>query len=388
MRMKTILEILAHFFYLGCISFGGPAAHIGYFQRHFVVERQWLGAEDYARFLALTQVLPGPGSSQMGFIIGLERGGILGAFAAFIGFTLPSFLLMVGLFQLQSFTAHSVWMEGAILGLKLLAVVVVIDAVLQMARAFCQTVWLRAAALMTCVILLLIPSLSIQILLLLMFAAIGAGCAKPVSAPTPKRQANRLDLIWLALFAALFAAASLVVLDNPWWQMGAQFYQAGSLVFGGGHVVLPLLQQAIEMDTETFLTGYAAAQGVPGPMFTLATYLGSSLSPEQPWWGALIATIAIFMPGFLLVLGVRSHWQAWSSSARFLGAVAAVNAAVVGLLLATFFATLVPIALEHSGYLALVLVGLFALQQLKIRIINLVLAFVSAGILFKVATML
>lgn len=372
-------EIFRQFLLLGLISFGGPAAHVGYFHQRFVVQLQWLSEADFARLLALTQFLPGPASSQLGFAIGRVRGGVAGAFVAFIGFTLPSFLLMALLAMYAAGLPE--WLQGGVVtGLKWLAVVVVADAVWNMGVRFCTAPLTRGLALAVALLLVLWPSLWGQVAALLLAAAVGWHWLRPAKVePLQGKPVWRwLPLVIFALLAllALLPAGRLLGLWND-------FFTAGALVFGGGHVVLPLLQGLVgpQMSPDSFLTGYAAAQAVPGPMFSLAAYLGAVLLPASPWWGALLATLAIFLPGFLLVLGMMEGWQWLSSRPALAGAVAGINAAVVGLLLAALYQP-VFISAVHDGWdLMIVVAGFVVLRSKTVPLWGMVLGMAALGVL-------
>lgn len=364
------------FLWLGCISFGGPAAHIGYFQRTFVERLGWLTQAEFAQLLALCQLLPGPASSQLGFAIGRQRAGLGGALAAFAGFTLPSFLLLlaaaIGLGQL----GNNVWLDAALHGLKLLALVVVADAVLTMSRQFCKTTRNQGIMVATAAALWWQPGLLTQ---LVMLAGAALLCARIGAPQTPGPQSSPAQSIpvhqphWptLLLFALLFVG--LPLLGGPVGQLVADFYRAGSLVFGGGHVVLPLLAESVghSLSQQQFLTGYSLAQLVPGPMFTLATYLGAQLLPATPVGGALLATLALFLPGFLLLWAMGPCWQSWLARPRLAGAVAGINAAVVGLLLAALYQPVWQSAVLAPTDLALAAIGFYLLRGLKLPILAL-----------------
>ncbi|MCG8392920.1 MAG: chromate efflux transporter [Pseudomonadales bacterium] len=372
-------EIFRQFLVLGLISFGGPAAHVGYFHRRFVEELQWLDEAEFARLLALTQFLPGPASSQLGFAIGRVRGGVVGALAAFVAFTLPSFLLMA----LLGIYAASLpdWLQGgAITGLKWLAVMVVADAVWNMGKRFCAGAATRGIAALVAVSLMLWPALLGQMLGLLVAAAIGWHWLRPGETSTVN---GKPVWRWLPLLA--FAALAVIALLPVGQVLGLwnDFFAAGSLVFGGGHVVLPLLQELVggQMSPDQFLTGYAAAQAVPGPMFSLASYLGAVLLPSSPWLGALIATLAIFLPGFLLVLGLMEGWQWLSSRPALAGAVAGINAAVVGLLLAALYQPVFMSAVHGIWDLLVVLAGFVLLRRGKVPLWAMVLGMAGLGVI-------
>ncbi|MFP7411089.1 chromate efflux transporter [Aeromonas veronii] len=386
MREKSVGQVFIQFLWLGCISFGGPAAHIGYFQRTFVQRLGWLTQAEFARLLALCQLLPGPASSQLGFAIGRHRAGLGGALSAFLGFTLPSFLLLlaaaIGIGQLGS----NLWLDAALHGLKLLALIVVADAVLTMSRQFCATGMTQGIMVVTAAALWWQPGLLTQLLMLAGAALIcarsqrGAGSG-PATAELPAAAASQPHWPTLLLFGILFIG--LPLLGSPLGQLVADFYRAGSLVFGGGHVVLPLLQESVghTLNEQQFMTGYSLAQLVPGPMFTLATYLGAQLQPEMPMIGALLATLALFAPGFLLLWAVGPCWQQWLARPRLAGAVTGINAAVVGLLLAALYQPVWQSAVLAPTDLALAAIGFYLLRVVKLPIPAIAALLVMAAIL-------
>lgn len=376
-------QVFIQFLWLGCVSFGGPAAHIGYFQRTFVERLGWLSQAEFAQLLALCQLLPGPASSQLGFAIGRQRAGLAGALAAFIGFTLPSFLLLlaaaIGVGQLTA----NVWLDAALHGLKLLALVVVADAVLTMSRQFCKTALSQGIMVATAAALWWQPGLLTQLVMLagaaLLCARIGVPQTTTPAQPMPLRQPNWPTLL---LFALLFVGLPLLATD-PASQLVANFYRAGSLVFGGGHVVLPLLAESVghSLSQQQFLTGYSLAQLVPGPMFTLATYLGAQLLPATPFGGALLATLALFLPGFLLLWALGPCWQSWLARPRLAGAVTGLNAAVVGLLLAALYQPVWQSAVQVPTDLALTAIGFYLLRVFKLPILVVAALLVGAAML-------
>jgi len=375
-------QVFLQFLWLGCISFGGPAAHIGYFQRTFVTRLGWLSQAEFAQLLALCQLLPGPASSQLGFAIGRHRAGLGGALAAFAGFTLPSFLLLlvaaIGLGQLS----NNLWLDAALHGLKLLALVVVADAVLTMSRQFCKTALQQGVMVVTAAALWWQPGLLTQLAMLL-GAALLCAQREEASAPSAPPGARRSPH-WptLMLFALLFVGLPLLV-QGPASQLVADFYRAGSLVFGGGHVVLPLLQESVghSLSQQQFLTGYSLAQLVPGPMFTLASYLGAQLLPAAPLAGALLATLALFLPGFLLLWALGPCWQSWLAHPRLAGAVAGINAAVVGLLLAALYQPVWQSAVLAPADLALAAIAFYLLRVIRLPILALAALLVGASLL-------
>ena len=365
------------FLRLGLTSFGGPIAHLGYFREEFVARRRWMSERSYADLVALCQFLPGPASSQVGIAIGLSRAGHAGALAAWAGFTLPSAVALI-LFALGVARYGEQVPVGALHGLKVAAVAVVAQAVWGMARQLCpdaQRVTLMAAA--ACFVLL-VPAAWAQVgaiavagcvgLWLFRSVEVSAHDAVPMVA-TDRRRA----WLWLALFFVLLAGLPLLALISPnqTLAMVDAFYRAGSLVFGGGHVVLPLLQAEVVptgwVDNDAFLAGYGAAQAVPGPLFTFAAFLGASMN-EGPsgWLGGLICLLAIFAPSFLLVLGALPYWERLRTSRRTRAALTGVNAAVVGLLLAALYQPVWIGAIFAPRDFGLALVALVALMFWKL----------------------
>jgi len=336
------------FLRLGLTSFGGPIAHLGYFREEFVVRRQWLDDARYAQLLAICQFLPGPASSQMGFAIGLLRAGWRGALAAFVGFTLPSALLM---FAFASVSARLDRGFGAAVvhGLKLVAVAVVAHGLLGMARQMTPDLRRIAIAVLACMCVLWLGSAWAQLASIAMGAVLGAMlCGRIASSaalqpPLPIGYGRGMAISALAVFACGLAAALTWPSNEPTaGALAAAFYRAGALVFGGGHVVLPLLQQALVdtgwIDSGTFLAGYGAAQAVPGPMFSIAAFLGAVVPTGWPPAAtACFALLAIFLPGFLLLAATLPFWQRVQAMRGAAPLLAGVNAAVVGLLAGAFY---------------------------------------------------
>lgn len=376
-----MLTIFRTFFALGWVSFGGPAAHIGYFRHTFVEKLRWVSEQEYAQFVALSQFLPGPGSSQVGFAIGYHRGGLAGAWAAFLGFTLPSVLIMLLLAGLSSHLLDTPLFEQVIHGLKLLAIIVVADACLTMYRNFCHQRLTAGLCVLTAVAITLAPGLITQFAVLLIAAFVGQARLAPQ--PSSSLEAFRPSWLSLLLFLSLLLGLPLLAASSPLVELFGHFFQAGSLVFGGGHVVLPLLQNALgdSLSTDQFLTGYAAAQAVPGPMFTLATYLGYVLTPEMPVVGALIATLAVFLPGFLLLLGVLKNWSALAQRPKVAGAMQGVNACVVGLLLAALYQPVWSSTVHAPLDWAALLIGFFLFKVLRLPLIGMVGSALLFGVL-------
>ncbi|TNF62535.1 MAG: chromate efflux transporter [Burkholderiales bacterium] len=363
------------FLRLGLTSFGGPVAHLGYFRTEFVERRRWLGDAAYADLVALCQFLPGPASSQVGLALGLMRAGYAGALAAWAGFTLPSALALVAL---ALGIAHSgdALPAGLLQGLKVVAVAVVAQAVWGMARSLCPD-WPRRLMMLAAAALLIVwPGTLAQLLAIGLAALAGLAWLRPAAdgphEPLPVALGPRAGAAWLALFfmllgglpllAAVFPSQALAVVDA--------FYRAGALVFGGGHVVLPLLQASVVSNgwvgNDAFLAGYGAAQAVPGPLFTFAAFLGASMeSAPTGWTGGLLALLAIFVPAFLLVAGALPFWSVLRVRPRVRAALLGINAAVVGLLLAALWNPVITGGIRGPGDVLLALAALLALMRWK-----------------------
>ncbi|WP_406849149.1 chromate efflux transporter [Vibrio vulnificus] len=374
-----MLQIFKTFFWLGWISFGGPAAHIGYFRHTFVEKLKWISDEEYAQLVALSQFLPGPGSSQVGFGLGYKKGGLPGACAAFLGFTLPSVVIMLLLALVSSQVTDTALFQNVVHGLKLLAVVVVADAAWGMYKNFCKTPLTVGISVATAVALLVFSGIATQMVVLIIAALIGVIALKGENKTT--EHSFKPSLTPLLTFAALLLLLPPLATAQPLVQLFNEFYQAGSLVFGGGHVVLPLLQNIVgeQISQDAFLTGYAAAQAVPGPMFTFATYIGYVLHPSSPILGAVVATLAVFLPGFLLMLGVLKNWQLLAANPRVSGALQGVNASVVGLLVAALYQPVFTSAVSSGLDVGLILIGFYLQKQIKVPILALVLFFMLSG---------
>ena len=344
---NSVWTIFKIFLRLGCTSFGGPIAHLGFFRTEFVEKRQWLDAKKYADLLALCQFLPGPASSQVGIALGLSRGGIPGALAAFLGFTLPSAIVLT-MFALTYAQVGSHWGDGWLHGFKLVSVAVVAQALWAMGRNF-SSGWQRALiTLLSATGVLLLPPAIGQILVIAFAGVIGMAFLHA----TPDNNAltastsvsRRTATIALVLFFTLLIALPLLNKAIQYYPVTLfdHFYRTGALVFGGGHVVLPLLESQVVqsgwVSEATFLTGYGATQAMPGPLFTFAAFLGAS-SNQVPsgWLGASIALAAIFLPAFLLVVGALPFWEQLRHQQHLKNALLGINAAVVGMLLAAFY---------------------------------------------------
>jgi chromate transporter len=340
------LEVFVAFLRLGLTSFGGPIAHLGYFRQEFVARRHWLDEAAYADLVALCQFLPGPASSEVGIGIGLNRAGLAGALAAWTGFTLPSAVALV-LFALgvERFgSLDAAWLHG----LKIAAVAVVAQAVWGMAGTMATGKARATLAVAAAAVVLAVQTTAGQLGAIALGAVAGMVLLRTERASSPSALAARVGrgfaILCLAVFFALLAGLPLLAaaFPNQALAMFNAFYRAGSLVFGGGHVVLPLLQAAVVppgwVTNDAFLAGYGAAQAVPGPLFTFAAYLGAVMGPQPNGWaGAAICLVAIFLPSFLLVIGVLPFWQALRGKPFAQSALNGVNAAVVGLLLAALY---------------------------------------------------
>jgi chromate transporter len=340
-------EVLLVFLRLGLTSFGGPIAHLGYFHDEFVVRRRWLEEKTYADLVALCQFLPGPASSQVGLAIGLSRAGYLGALAAWVGFTMPSAIALV-LFAYGVETLGSALGSGWLHGLKVVAVAVVAQAVLSMMRSLAPDRERATLAVVATVLVIAIPSAWGQIGAIVLGGVAGVILFRSlpptdhVALPHPiSRTAGALSLV---LFFVLLLGLPLLatVIPSQGLTLFEAFYRAGSLVFGGGHVVLPLLQASVVppgwVTNDAFLAGYGAAQAVPGPLFTFAAYLGAVMGPQPNGWaGASLCLVAVFLPSFLLVFGALPFWDELRRRRWAQSALTGVNAAVVGLLLAALY---------------------------------------------------
>ena len=343
----SVWEVLLVFLRLGLTSFGGPIAHLGYFHDEFVVRRRWLDEKTYADLVALCQFLPGPASSQVGIAIGLSRAGYLGSLAAWIGFTLPSAIALV-LFAYGVEAFSGVLGGGWLHGLKVVAVAVVAQAVLAMMRSLAPDRERATLAVIAAALVLAFPTAAGQIGAILLGAVAGLVLLRgptPVDhAALPHPVSRTAGVLALALFFVLLLGLPLLAaaVPNHALTVFEAFYRAGSLVFGGGHVVLPLLQAAVVppgwVTNDAFLAGYGAAQAVPGPLFTFAAYLGAVMGPQPNGGaGALLCLVAVFLPSFLLVIGALPFWDELRRRRWAQCALTGVNAAVVGLLLAALY---------------------------------------------------
>ncbi|SDK49345.1 chromate transporter [Sediminibacillus albus] len=327
---------------LGLTSFGGPIAHLGYFHEEYIRRKKWLDEKSYADLVALCQFLPGPASSQVGMGIGMVRGGLIGGIVSFLGFTLPSVIALI-LFALF-LNNYNLAEAGAIRGLKIVAVVVVAHAILGMAKKLTPDLQRKMLALLAVVGTLIWQTTYTQIFIILAAALIGLFLFKNevdieeshISIPVSRTKAT----ICLTLFFGLLILLPIIRESTAlsWIAILDSFYRSGALVFGGGHVVLPLLEREFVpagwLTEQQFLAGYGAAQAVPGPLFTFSSYLGAVIGG---WKTGLLATFAIFLPGFLLIAGTIPFWSQLRRNPKIKGALIGVNAAVVGILISAFY---------------------------------------------------
>ena len=358
-------EIFLIFLRLGLTCFGGPIAHIGYFRDEFVLRRRWIDEAEFADLVALCQFLPGPASSQVGFSIGLKRGGVQGAIAAWCGFTLPSALaLTLFALGLHEFTVA----DGLLHGLRLVAVAIVAQAVWGMARTLCPDRPRAGIALASLLVMLFAQSSAAQFAVIALGAAGGAALCRP-KAPRKIETADlllsrRAGLAALILFLALLFGIPLAqqATGSNGLALFDAFYRSGALVFGGGHVVLPLLRQSFVapgwIGDDVFLAGYGAAQAVPGPLFTFAAYLGTVIGGVK---GGVIGLVAIFLPGMLLLLAALPYWQDLRRKLWAQALMQGVNAAVVGLLGAALYTPLWTSSVRRPGDFAIAAAGFLLL---------------------------
>jgi chromate transporter len=371
----SAVEVLRASLQLGLTSYGGPIAHLGYFNREYVEKRQWLSTEDYAALVSLCQLLPGPTSSQVGFLVGLRRAGPLGALAAWIGFTLPSAVLMYA-FAILAPQAPGPVTQVVLHGLMLTAVAVVSQAVWSMARTLCPD-WQRAAIALAAAAMLAFHSSGWLQLLALAGGAVAGSVVcrnlKHAVIKLPAAAKHRMAWIALAVFCGLLVALPILGAFAPHGPIALanSFYRAGALVFGGGHVVLPLLQNALVpghwISDEAFLGGYGFAQAMPGPLFTVAAYLGAAAAPtgaSLSW--ALLALIAIFLPGLLLSFVGLSLWSRLARVPTAFAMLAGVNAAVVGLLGAALYDPIAVTAIHSVFDGGIAAIGFVLLQWRRV----------------------
>ena len=376
------LAIFWIFLKLGCTSFGGPIAHLGYLRHEFVDRRRWLDETSYADLVALCQFLPGPASSKLGIALGIARAGLPGGIAAWVGFTMPSAIALI-LFALSferlGFAADAGWLHG----LKVVAVAVVAQAVLGMGKALCPDRFRASLAVAATVIVFAWPTAAGQILAIAIGAVLGWRYLRPVTlevAPSLSFPIGHRSAItaWVLFFGLLILLPIAVrMTGDHTLALFDSFYRAGSLVFGGGHVVLPLLRNEVVpsgwITDDVFLAGYGAAQAVPGPLFTFAAYLGTAMNlPPNGIWGGMLCLVAVFLPAFLLTVGALPYWYALRRRTSIQRALQGINASVVGILLAALYDPVWTSSIRSTGDFALALIA-FALlifwKQSPLRVV-------------------
>ncbi len=371
LTMSAFLEVFTVALRLGLTSFGGPIAHLGYFRDEYVVRRKWLDEKSYADLIALCQFLPGPASSQVGMAIGISRARLPGALAAWLGFTLPSALLLI-VFAFGVDALGTAAATGWLHGLKVVAVAVVAQAVWGMAKSLCPDRLRATLAIVAAVVTLSWPTAAGQVGSIIVAGIVGWLFLAPikltsqVDAQFPVSKGTGV-FAWIIFFVLLLVLPAIRPLaQSHWLDVFDSFFRVGSLVFGGGHVVLPLLQTEVVrsgwLTDEQFVAGYGATQAVPGPLFTFSAYLGAVMNG---WRGALLALTAIFLPSLLLVVGALPFWQQLRANANFQSALSGVNAAVVGLLLGALYNPVWTSAIHSATDFALALVGFMLLMFWK-----------------------
>lgn len=387
-RISSLFEILFAATKLGLTSFGGPVAHLAYFKDEYIDRRKWLSEKTYADIIAICQFLPGPASSQVGIAIGILRGGLLGGVVSFLGFTLPSIIVLV-IFALlyQSFS-----LEGALFiqSLKIVAVAVVLHALIGLGKKLTPDKTTIAIAVASAIVMLLYPSAWIQILIIILAGLVGLKLFKnktesqiePFDVNISKRMGVTALLI---LISALIVLPILnKIFNHSLLNIFDIFFRVGSLVFGGGHVVLPMIERELVplglMSSGEFLAGYGMAQAVPGPLFTFASYLGTMMEGVT---GAVIATLAIFLPSFLLIVAALPFLSELRQHASFQSILIGVNASVVGILLAAFYDPVIKSSIVSGAYFALALILFALLNVWKTPAWLIVIIGVLAGYLFN-----
>ena len=389
---KRMVSVFLIFLRLGLTSFGGPIAHLGYFRAEFVTRRRWLSESSYADLVAFCMFLPGPASSQLGIALGLSRAGYGGALAAWAGFTLPSVIAMILFAQAMSHDALAV-PAGTLNGLTIVAVAVVAQAVWGMARSFCTDARRITMMLVCAGFVLLAPSAWGQLGVVCFAGLAGWLLFKPKQMvqhePLPIYVNEKSGVVWLSVFFGLLVGLPVLtfLLPNHMLSTVDAFYRVGSLVFGGGHVVLPLLQAEVVptgwVSPEAFLSGYSAAQAVPGPLFTFAAFLGASTQTGgSAWVSGMVCVLAIFAPSFLLVFGAMPFWEQLRRSPKIQATLAGINIAVVGMLLAALYNPVWTNAIYQPKDFCLALVALLALTYGKLAPWLVVLGGAMAGWVF------
>lgn len=399
MKQQAQATPLIHLFWiflkLGCTSFGGPVAHIGFFHLEFVKKRRWYDEQEYLQLVALCQFLPGPASSQVGMAIGYKVRGYLGSLVSFLGFTLPSALLMT-LFAVTLISDSALTHSSIFYMLKLFAVAVVLHAICNMLKAQLNGYLAGFICIASTVFALVFSGIASQIVIISLAGLVAylydQKKPKPQEAAsiiTFKEQAGFRLIISYALLLLCIPMISEWLDSNAYLELFAGAYQAGALVFGGGHVVLPLLETKFVapdlINPEQFLAGYSLAQAIPGPLFTFASYLGALFPGIPPIWGAILASIGIFLPGYLLVIGLLPYWQSICESPKLKAAIQGINSSVIGLLIATFISPVVTHSIHSITDISLALVLFICLYFAKLAPYTLLFISLIAALIFDYA---
>lgn len=385
----SAIQVFFAFLKLGLTSFGGPVAHLGYLRQEFVERRKWLDEAAYADLVALCNFLPGPASSQLGIALGIYRVGLAGGLAAWLGFTLPSALALIAFaygFGAFASAADTGWLHG----LKVIAVAVVAQAVWGMGKTLCPDRFRATLAMAAVLIVFAWPTAAGQLAAIVIGALIGWRYLAPLELQAPsdlKSPISRRTAIaaWVLFFGLLLLLPVLAwYMNSHALAVADSFYRTGSLVFGGGHVVLPLLRNEVVppgwVDDSVFLAGYGAAQAVPGPLFTFAAYLGAVMAPAPSgFWGGMLCLVAIFLPAFLLVVGALPFWEALRRRSGVQSALRGVNAAVVGVLLAALYDPVWTSAIHSTKDMALALMAFALLVFWKISPLYVVMLGAAGG---------
>jgi chromate transporter len=372
------LLIFWHFFILGLFSFGGPIAHIGYFRKKFVEELNWISNEEFSKIVALSQFLPGPSSSQVGFTIGLKKGGIIGAIVAFIAFTIPSFLLLYLAATFQNTYEDNSVIYALMGGLKLFAVVIVADATYSMFNSLCKNTLSKIIFVFATLFLIFNQSFFAQIIVLVVSGLVAFLFIKEKN--TNKIKYEKPYILPLLIFFILLIFLPFFANAEKLLSLFNSFYQVGSLVFGGGHVVLPLIKSNINIDENSFLVAYSLAQAVPGPMFTIASYIGVVTFAESPFLGAVVATLAIFLPGFLLILSFYKSFESYSKNPTVSKIVIGINASVVAILFSVLITIVIPSGILNIYDFIFAILGFFVIRKFKISVLVFILFYCGYGV--------
>jgi chromate transporter len=390
----SVWQVFLIFLRLGLTSFGGPVAHLGFFREEFVARRKWMSDHQYADLVALCQFLPGPASSQVGLALGMSQRGYRGALAAWFGFTMPSALFLIA--AAYGLTQAEALPPGLLSGLKIAAVAVVAQAVWSMAPNLCPDRPRQLIMLLVAAIVLLFPSALVQLGTLLL-AAVAGFLLPPAEAPEPAAEAAEAEtgtaskrarwaLGLLMAFAGIFVVLPLLANTTgaAWLNLADTFYRTGALVFGGGHVVLPLLQSELVptgwISEDLFLAGYGLTQAVPGPLFTFSAFVGAAADQPYPGWiAAMVCLLAIFLPSFLLVGGILPYWERLRQLQWVRQVLLGVNAAVVGLLLAALYQPVWTSAISGQASFVMLLLACAALFVLRLPVWLVVIIMAGAG---------